>query len=59
MVKILQIGEDVERIVLWSIISIAYFAMLRKSQFANNSVKTLNPAEQFTREDFQFTDYGI
>ena len=59
MVKVLQVGEDVERIVLWSIISIAYFAMLRKSQFSNNSVKTFNPAEQFTREDFQFTDYGI
>ena len=44
---------------LWNIISIVYFAMLRKSQFANNSVQTSNPAEQFTREDFQFTDYSI
>ena len=59
MVKVLQVKEDTESIVLWSIISIAYFAMLRKSQFANNSVKAFNPAEQFTRDDFQFTEYGI
>ena len=35
MVKVLQVKEDTESIVLWRIISIAYFAILRKSQFAN------------------------
>ena len=59
MYKVLQVKDDSESMVLWSIITIAYFAMPRKSQFANDSVKAFNPAEQFVRDDFQFTEYGI
>lgn len=45
--------------VLWSLILIAFFAMLRKSQFANDSVKSFNPLEQLTRRDIQFTEEGL
>ena len=51
--------DDMVGIVFRSMITIAYFAMLRKSQFANVSVSKFKVSELFLREDFHFTSYGL
>jgi len=51
--------ENLSDSVLWALILIAFFGMLRKSQFANSSKKSFTSAEQFTRGDFLFTIQGM
>lgn len=46
-------------VVLWALLLVAFFAMLRKSQFANSSRKAFNGNEQLTRGDFCFTNSGM
>lgn len=58
MFRVFQVKESIDHIVLWSFITLAYFAMLCMSQFANSSSGNFSPAEQFTRDHFQFTEYG-
>ena len=36
-----------------------FYAMLRMSQFANDSKKAFNPKEQLTRGDIQIIEEGI
>ncbi|CAC5360007.1 unnamed protein product [Mytilus coruscus] len=50
---------SVQDAVLWAVIMISFYAMLRKSQFANNSRTTFNPKEQLTRGDIQITEEGL
>lgn len=51
--------NDVQDIVIWTIILVAFFAMLRKSQFAGTSRKSFNKTEQLTRSDFTFSSKGM
>ena len=44
---------------LWALLLVAFFAMLRKSQFANTSRKSFSVNEQLTRGDFRFTEKGM
>ncbi|CAG2216299.1 unnamed protein product [Mytilus edulis] len=50
---------SVQDAVMWAVIMISFYAMLRKSQFANNSRTTFNPKEQLTRGDIQITEEGL
>lgn len=51
--------SNIQDSVLWAIILIGFFAMLRRSQFANTSRKSFNPKEQLTRGDIQITEEGL
>ena len=51
--------RNVEDVVLWAIILIGFYAMLRRSQFANNSRASFNSKEQLTRGDIQITEEGL
>ena len=51
--------KNVEDFVLWAIIPIGFYAMLRRSQFANSSRASFNPKEQLTRGDIQITEEGL
>ncbi|CAG2201509.1 unnamed protein product [Mytilus edulis] len=50
---------SVQDAVMWAVIMTSFYAMLRKSQFANNSRTTFNPKEQLTRGDIQITEEGL
>ena len=56
--KLLNLTE-VKDCVLWSLLLVAFFGMLRKSQFANSSRKNFSGNEQLTRGDFVFTSLGL
>lgn len=51
--------DEIQDSVLWALLTVAYFAMLRKSQFANTSRKRFSASEQLTRGDFSFTSSGM
>ena len=51
--------NEVKDCVVWSLLLVAFFGMLRKSQFANSSRKQFNVNEQLTRGDISFTSLGM
>lgn len=51
--------NETNDVVLWTMILVAFFGMLRKSQFGAISRKDFKVTEQLTRADFTFTLEGL